>query len=353
MPRVRGDISLPGDKSISHRAALFAALSANHVKIENYSLGADNMATLKCLMKLGVPVKMRGTTVDITGVNRYFSPKDPTNVRLYAGNSGTTMRLLTGILAGQRLYCMIGGDKSLNKRPMRRIAKPLAEMNADVTMTNAFTAPIHINPAQLKAIDYTLPVASAQVKSCILLAGLFADGETTVTEQIQTRNHTELMLNLRTDNNRITSSIKSPIEINDMLIPGDISSAAFLLVLTLLSKNSKLTIRSVSINPTRTGILTVFDQMGVEYDIENEHESNREPFADITIFGRQKTKGFHLSGDIIPNVIDEIPILAALAALSEGESLFENIEELRFKESDRIDAIQQNLKELGVKSEST
>jgi 3-phosphoshikimate 1-carboxyvinyltransferase len=347
MFKIKGKFTLPGDKSISHRMAMFASISDQTVRVENYSQGEDNLTTLSCMKALNVEVVKKNTSVKINGVGKQFPVKKPL-ITLDTGNSGTTTRLICGILAGQNFETILSGDRSLNSRPMKRISDPLMLMGAKIELSPEGTAPIHIFPSELTGIDYASPVASAQVKSCILLAGLYAAGETSVTETATSRDHTERLLKLVKDGNKIISSSHHPIHMEDMFIPGDISSAAFLLILCILSENSHIVIENVSLNETRTGILDVLRNIGIEFILRNEHSVNNEDLGNIEIYGRQKTDAFHLKGDIIPNIIDEIPILAVLAALSNGETIIEDIEELRYKESDRIAAIEYNLKQLGV-----
>ena len=351
MTRLKGKFTLPGDKSISHRMAMFSSISNQTVNLTNYSLGEDNITTLECMQGLNVNVKQDGTNITIEGVGKLF-PVNESLVSLNVGNSGTTTRLICGILVGQKFESVLSGDKSLNSRPMKRISEPLKEMGAKIELTEAGTAPIHIFPSELNAINYKSKISSAQVKSCILLAGLYANGITSVEEPEQSRDHTERLLKLRKVDNKLFSSPEHEIQIEDMFIPGDISSAAFLLVLCILCEESKITIENISLNESRTGILKVLSLINIEFTIKNNRFINNEELGDIEIYGKQSTNGFHLKGKIIPNIIDEIPILSVLAALSKGETVIEDIEELRYKESDRIAAVEYNLKQLGVEVRS-
>ncbi len=346
--KIEGVLSFSGDKSISHRAALFAGIRRGISVFENFNPNKDCMATLFCLRSLGVEWQLEGHKLTVRG--RHPNDwKKPDN-HLDARNSGTTTRLLSGILATRAFESQIDGDISLRQRPMGRIIDPLTEMGAKIKSSDK-KLPLHFYPApKMKGINYRLPVASAQVKSCILLAGLFSDGPTRVIEKIPTRDHTERMLRLplynRDGNRIIESSAKQIIPDLSMTIPGDISSASFFIAAALLLKGSALTIKNVSLNPTRSGILNILKQMGAPIEIE---ETNSFPEPSGNIFIKYSSlNNIRIQGAIIPNIIDEIPILALIATQSEGRFELRDAKELRFKESDRIRAIVDNLRQLGV-----
>ncbi len=351
-----GDIDLPGDKSISHRAAMFAALARGRSVIGNYATSVDCGSTLECLRQLGVPVRQNGQEVTVDGVGRngFLKPESP----LDCGNSGTTMRLMAGILAGQDFESVMIGDDSLSGRPMKRIIEPLTAMGATVGSVDGH-APLTIRGGELKAIEYTPPVASAQIKSCVLLAGLNARGRTTVIEHSATRDHTERMLrwfgaDVETDGERV--SVKGPQDLSarEFAVPGDASSAAFFMVAAACLDGSRLTIKNVGLNPTRTGFISVLGDLGVELSVENERLVCNEPVGDISVRGRSGSLGSAanvLSGPIIANIIDEIPVLAVLGTRLDGGLEVRGAAELRVKESDRIAAIVQNLRQMGAVAE--
>lgn len=333
---------------MSHRAALFSALRQGMSHFTNFNLNDDCAATLNCLQKMGVKHKLDGDSLTITGQHpaNWNKPAEA----LDAGNSGTTARLLSGILAGLKFETTLTGDASLSKRPMDRVISPLQKMGAHIESFNGFL-PLTFKPVEkLKAITYQMPVASAQVKSAVLLAGLFAAGETRVIEKKITRDHTERMLGLKTvgglTEKMIIVSQKSEIPDISMKIPGDFSSAAFFLSAALIVPGSKLTIRDVSLNPTRSGYLEVLGQMGakIEYNIEKE---NPEQVGSI-VAEFSDLKNITIPLAIVPNIIDEIPILALVATQASGKLILRNAAELRVKESDRIKTIVNNMKNLGV-----
>lgn len=346
--KLRGSIIIPPDKSISHRAAMFAALTKGVVNIKNFSKGADCHSTLKIVQQLGCEVKFH-TDMDLT-INAKNALHTPSS-DLDCGNSGTTMRMMSGILAGQPFNCTLFGDVSLSKRPMKRVILPLTEMGAKFSH-NDYKAPLKITGGKLHAITYNSPLASAQVKSAVLLAGMFADGITTVNEPYQSRNHTELMLKyLEADivENSLTSTSVRPCILTpkDMEVCGDISSAAFFMVAAAIVKNSKVTIENVGINYTRSGIIDVFKKMGANIELLNERVVSGEPVADVKVF-HSDLKAVTIEGADIPRLIDEIPVIAVLATQAEGTTVIKDASDLRNKESDRISTIVSQLKSIGA-----
>lgn len=350
-----GDISIPGDKSISHRSAMLASIAEGKTIITNFLDAEDCLSTLHCLRQLGIGIERDGTTVVVKG-NGLNGLQRSAGI-LDCGNSGTTARTIAGILAGQPFRSTLTGDESLTTRPMRRIISPLEKLGANVA-SNDGLLPITLGEGQLNGRTIRLEVASAQVKTCILLAGLFAYGTTTVIEPIATRDHTERMLSwfgadVVIDNSgrerHISVAGNSMLTAQDITVPGDISSAAFLTVAAACLPNSEVIIRNVGLNPTRTGILSVLEQCGVSVDIENETDRCNEPIGDLTV--RSNTKLLSpaiIDGNVVANVIDELPIIAVL-----GTQLPDGIEvrgaaELRVKETDRIDAVVRNLRAIGV-----
>lgn len=355
---IRGSIDLPGDKSISHRAALFSAIAEGTAHIENFSASADCASTLACLRQLGVNIEVNDGRVNITGVGKN-GLKVPAS-DLDCGNSGTTMRLLAGILAGQTFRSVLTGDDSLKKRPMGRVIDPLEKMGAVIESSDG-RAPLTIDGRDpLTAIEYITPVASAQIKSCVLLAGLFAEGKTTVTEREPTRDHTERMLkflgveikeNRIAEGNSISVSGDSRLTARDMKIPGDISASAFFIVAAACLAGSEITINDVGLNASRTGILDVLSGFGVNIRSENEREVCGEPVADLTINSGITTGDPLISGSVIPNIIDEIPILAIFGTQLEHGLEVRDAAELRVKECDRIHAIVENLRRMDAEVE--
>lgn len=346
--KLRGSIIIPPDKSISHRAAMFAALTKGVVNIKNFSKGADCHSTLKIVQQLGCEVKFH-TDMDLT-INAKNALHTPSS-DLDCGNSGTTMRMMSGILAGQPFDCTLFGDVSLSKRPMKRVILPLTEMGAKFSH-NDYKAPLKITGGKLHAITYNSPLASAQVKSAVLLAGMFADGITTVNEPYQSRNHTELMLKyLEADivENFLTSTSVRPCILTpkDMEVCGDISSAAFFMVAAAIVKNSKVTIENVGINYTRSGIIDVFKKMGANIELLNERVVSGEPVADVKV-SYSDLKAVTIEGADIPRLIDEIPVIAVLATQAEGTTVIKDASDLRNKESDRISTIVSQLKSIGA-----
>ena len=347
--RIKGEIFLPGDKSISHRAALFAAFRNGTSVFTNFNFNQDCTATLKCLQAMGVEHRSERDSLHITGKDLpdWKKPEEG----LYAANSGTTARLLSGLLTNLPFAVTLSGDASLSKRPMQRIISPLQKMGAKIESRDGLL-PLHFLPVkELRGITYPLPVASAQVKSAVLLAGLFAAGLTEVIENAPSRDHTERLLNLPLRKNRdgsrsIFSSAGLSVPDISMKIPGDFSSAAFFIAATLMLPGSELTIRNVSLNPTRTGLLDVLQKMGAKIEIQRTQEKP-EPAGDLYVVHSQ-LKNIAVKEDIVPNIIDEIPILAILAARADGRFTLRGAEELRHKESDRLKSVAENLSRTGV-----
>jgi|WetSurMetagenome_2_1015567.scaffolds.fasta_scaffold152592_2 3-phosphoshikimate 1-carboxyvinyltransferase len=351
--KVSGTLSLPGDKSISHRAVMFSALAKGISTIENISNAEDVNSTISCFKQLGCKVKKEGKLLKISGkgFKGFKKPEKP----LDCGNSGTTTRLISGILAAQDFQSKLIGDSSLSLRPMKRIIEPLTLMGAKLQATNTFTLPMIIKPSKkIHPIEYELPIPSAQIKSAVLFCGLHLDKKTTVIENIPSRNHTEILLNLRTkieDGQRkiFVSRDNYPVK-GEYVVPSDISSAAFFIVLTLLAKNSELKIKNISLNPTRTGILEVLSKMGANISVIKERRKMGEHIGDIVVCS-SKLKNISIPENIIPNIIDEIPILSVAGIFAEGEFRISGAQELRFKETDRIKALCINYKMLGLNVE--
>lgn len=351
--RVKGELKLPGDKSISHRAVMFSCLANGKSVLKNLSPGDDVKSSLKCFSKLGIEIKEEETGLVITG--KGFNGLKESRTPLNAGNSGTLARLIAGILSVQNFHSVITGDKSLSSRPMKRILVPLTSMGAKITSTPDSTLPLNIFPqATLTPIKYELPVASAQVKGAVLMAGLHLDGTTTVIENFPSRNHTEKMLNLKTELNggkyySYISRDNYP-EPKEYLIPGDISTAVFFIILALLTKNSELLIKDVSLNISRTGILEILSKMGGNIQLLDQKENSGEIYGDILVRS-SKLKNIDLSDFPVVNFIDEIPVLAVAGVFAEGDFEIRSAKELRFKESDRIKAVCENLRTTGLNIE--
>ncbi len=348
--KVKGKLYLPGDKSISHRAVMFSALANGKSVINNCSASEDVESTIKCFRQLGCTISRNSNEILVLGKG-FKGFKKPERI-LDAGNSGTTARLITGILSAQDFSTTIVGDKSLSKRPMRRIIDPLKQMGAEISASTQDTLPLIIKPSDLlEPIVYKLPVPSAQVKSSILFSGLHLEEATKVIENIPSRNHTENMLNLPVakDNNETIISVSKnnyPVPQN-YFIPSDISSAAFFIVLTLLLKDSNIVIKNVSLNESRTGILRVLEFMGAEFEINNVNNSANEFYGDLNIKSKNLVN-VEIPETLIPNIIDEIPILSIAGIFAEGEFTIRGAKELRFKEADRIKAMCDNFKKLGL-----
>ena len=348
---LKGKITIPADKSISHRAVMFSSLANGKSVIKNFSNGQDPLSTLKICKSLGVETEFTSDTLIINSTGMLKSPSAP----LDCGNSGTTMRLMAGILSGQNFNSVLIGDESLSKRPMKRIIEPLTLMGANIKSEN-FKAPIVIKGSKLSGINYSSKIASAQVKSSILLAGLFADGTTSVTEPYLSRNHSELMLsymgaNIQTDGLKVTVE-KSALESKTIEIPGDISSAAYFIAAALIVSNSEIILKNVGLNPTRTGIIDIVKRMGGNIEILDKYTVSNEIVGDIKIRSSE-LKACEISGDDIPRLIDEIPVIAVLATQADGTTIIKNAEDLRNKESDRISAIVTELKKLGAEISET
>ncbi len=353
MPKLNGSITLPGDKSIAHRAALFSAIRMGKAFFSNFNLNKDCQATLSCLNALGIKTHLNSKKELIVEGRRLEDWQQPTEV-LNAQNSGTTARLLSAFLANLSFPTKLVGDPSLSKRPMKRIIEPLTKMGAHITSNHGFL-PLQFTPVKaLHGIEYELPVASAQVKSAVLLAGLFAEGQTRVIESVPSRDHTERLLQLPveiTEEGKKVIISHAQLKIPDisMKIPGDFSSAAFFIAGALLLPHSEIVIQNVSLNPTRTGFLQILQQMGAQIEIQQK-QSQPEPAGDLVIHS-QPLNNIEIPAKLVPNIIDEIPILSILASQSEGTFLLRQAGELRFKESDRIKAIVENLARVGVKAE--
>ena len=354
--RLRGEFHLPGDKSISHRSAMFAAIGDGQSRLKNYSSARDCQSTLDCLDKLGIRIGREPGLITIEGVG-IDGIKAASGI-LDAGNSGSTIRMLSGILAGQAFTTEITGDESIQRRPMKRIIDPLTLMGARIEAREGNFAPLKISGGDLRAIEYTPPVASAQVKSSVLLAGLFAEGKTTVIEKTPTRNHTEVMLrecgaaieiDKVSEGERISVTGRQPLRaLGDYTVAGDLSSAAFFIVAALITKNSRLKLQHIGINPSRTALIDVLKQMGGRIEIADSRLAHGEGVADIIAQSSDLEGDLDLSGALIANLIDEIPILAVAATQLHGTLRIRQAGELRVKESDRIRAIVDNLRKMGI-----
>lgn len=347
---LKGEITVPGDKSISHRGIMLGALANGTTSITNFLKGADCLSTISCFQKMGIEIEETESEILVHGKGLH-GLSAPTEI-LDAGNSGTTTRLISGILAGQNFSCDLTGDASIQKRPMKRIMTPLSMMGADITSVhNNGCAPLHIKGAPLKGISYQSPVASAQVKSCVLFAGLYADGKTSVTEPFLSRNHSELMLSsfgasVQTCGTTATIEPEPVLTAQKVEVPGDISSAAFFIAAGLLIPGSELLIKNVGINPTRDGILRVCKRMGANLELLNTRTQCGEPVADVLV-KHSELNGTVIEGDLIPTLIDELPVIAVMAACANGETIIRNAEELKVKESNRLEIIVHHLSEMG------
>lgn len=342
-----GQIKVPGDKSISHRAVMLGSLANGVTEISGFLKGADCLSTIDCFRKMGIDIDINGENITVHG-NGLRGLKKP-NEMLYTGNSGTTTRLLCGILAGQNFDTSITGDASIQKRPMGRVVQPLSMMGAKIE--NEY-CPLYITGTKLHGIDYKMPVASAQVKTAIILAGLYADGETVIHEIEKSREHTELMLSamgadLTVDNLDITVKPTNDLTAVNVDVPGDISSAAFFLVLGAIMPNSQITVTNVGINPTRTGIIDVLKDMGADITLENVHTSAGETVANITVRS-SSLKGTTVGGNIIPRLIDELPIIAVAAVFADGQTVIKDAQELKVKETNRIRAVVDEFNKCGI-----
>lgn len=348
---LRGEVTIPGDKSISHRSVMFGSIAKGTTEIHNFLQGADCLSTIACFRKMGISIENHGNRVLVHG--KGLHGLNAPNSILDCGNSGTTTRLISGILSAQPFPVTLTGDASIQKRPMKRIMEPLSLMGARISsLQGNGCAPLHIEGTDLHGIHYNSPVASAQVKSAILLAGLYADGITKVTEPTVSRNHTELMLsyfgaNVTTE--ETTAIIEPATELfgNQVLVPGDISSAAFFIAAGLMIPDSEILIKNVGINPTRNGMITVCKNMGADLTLLNVQDDKGEPTADILV-RTSNLKGTIIEGSTIPTLIDELPMIAAMACLADGETIIKDAAELKVKESNRIEIMVRNLTAMGA-----
>lgn len=353
---LRGEVNIPGDKSISHRCIMFGSIASGTTEISNFLQGADCLATINCFRRMGIEIENEKEKIIVHGKGLHGLTA-PTEI-LDVGNSGTTTRLISGILVGQPFESKLSGDNSLNSRPMKRIIEPLTKMGGHISsILRNGCAPLYIAPGKLHGIHYDSPVASAQVKSSILLAGLYADGETSVTEPSLSRNHTELMLkefgaDIRSqfdlNTSKATAFIRPCSELygQKIMVPGDISSAAYFIAAGLLVPDSEILIKNTGINATRAGILKVCENMGANITLLNERTEGGEAITDILV-RTSKLHGTTISGDIIPTLIDEIPIIAIMAAAAEGTTIIKDAAELKVKETNRIETVVDNLKAMG------
>ena len=349
--RLRGEVTIPGDKSISHRAVMFGSLAEGTTEVTGFLRGADCLSTIDCFRRLGITVEDKNERILIhgRGLHGLSAPEQ----LLDAGNSGTTTRLISGILSGQNFETTLTGDASIQKRPMGRIMEPLSQMGASIeSIRGNGCAPLRIQGRSLHGIHYTTKVASAQVKSAILLAGLYADAPTSVTEPALSRNHSELMLHffgadVRTEGTTATIQPEPELTGQKVNVPGDISSAAYFIAAGCITPDSEILIRNVGINPTRDGILKVCRLMNADVTLLNENADSGEPTADLLV-RTSSLKGCTIEGDLIPTLIDELPILAVMACFAEGTTLIRDAAELKVKESDRIAVMTENLTAMGA-----
>ena len=350
--KIRGEITPPPNKSISHRAVMIGSIAKGTSRIKNLLLGEDIRSTIGAFRSLGVEIDELGDNSVVVSGKGPCGLKKP-GQELYLGNSGTTMRLLMGILAGQPFECTLTGDESLSRRPMKRVTKPLRMMGAEITgPEDANYAPVKINGGPLRAVEYETQVASAQVKSAILLAGLYAKGETCVSEPHQTRDHTERMLKVfgaDVKSKGRSASVEGPADLcaRDVIVPGDISSASFFIVAAAILGGSSLRLKSVGLNPTRTGVLDILGRMGANIKIEDKKEGVFEPAGDIVV-SSSSLRAAEISGSDIVRSIDELPIIMVAACFAYGTTLIKGASELRVKETDRIDSMVSNLKKMGA-----
>lgn len=345
--KASGVVKVARDKSISHRAVMLGSLADGTTEISGFLQGADCLSTIDCFRNMGIDIDLKGENVIVKG-NGLAGLNAPKKT-LYTGNSGTTTRLLCGILAGQSFDSSVTGDASIQKRPMKRVTEPLSLMGAHIE--NEY-CPLYIKGSPLHGIDYTMPVASAQVKTAIILAGLYAEGKTIIHETEKSRDHTELMLGAMGADINVSGldiSVNKTASLSAVKadVPGDISSAAFFMVLGLILPNSEITVTNVGINPTRTGIIDVLKEMGADIKLENIHSSAGESVADITIRSSQ-LHGTVIDGDIIPRLIDELPIIAVAAVFADGETVIKDAQELKVKETNRIRAVTDEFSKCGI-----
>jgi 3-phosphoshikimate 1-carboxyvinyltransferase len=349
--RLEGQIDIPGDKSISHRSVMFGAIANGTTTVTNFLKGEDCLSTISCFQKLGVKIEETGDSLVIEGKG-WDHLTEPSSV-LNVGNSGTTIRLMLGLLSGRPMHTTFIGDDSIGKRPMKRVITPLREMGAILDgRNNGDYTPLSLRGGGLRPISYQLPIASAQVKSSIILAALQAKGTTTIVEPVQTRDHTERMIrqfggHIETDNLTITVSGPQTLKGTQVNVPGDISSAAFFLVAGAIVEEGKILLRNVGLNPTRTGIIDVLNKMGAKMTIHPNNEEEFEPVGDITIEPSHLI-GTVIEGDLIPRLIDEVPIIALLATQANGKTIIKDAEELKVKETNRIDTVVNELLKLGA-----
>lgn len=355
---LKGEVTVPGDKSISHRSIMLGALAEGKTVVRGFLQGADCLSSIACFEKMEIQIEndRANDIVKIVGKGLHGLQKPDTV--LDTGNSGTTTRLISGILAAQDFECTLNGDASIQKRPMKRIMEPLSMMGAQIESARGNgCAPLHITGTQLHGIHYNSPVASAQVKSAILFAGLYAEGATSVTEPEISRNHSELMLkgfgaSVMSQDRTVTILPANQLIAQEIDVPGDISSAAYFIAAGLMTPNSEICIRNVGINPTRDGIIKVCQNMGASIAIDNVRETAGEPVADLIV----RTSSLHgttIGGSIIPTLIDELPVIAVLACFAEGTTIIKDAQELKVKESNRIDTVVNNLKRMGADVEAT
>ncbi|MDP2945638.1 MAG: 3-phosphoshikimate 1-carboxyvinyltransferase [Atribacterota bacterium] len=350
--KLKGNIAVPGDKSISHRSLILGSICQGETRVYNLLNSLDCLRTLECMQALGVKIELdKDNSVNIKGKGLY-GLQEPKAI-LDVGNSGTTIRLLTGLLSGQNFYSVLNGDNSIRKRPMKRVVQPLLLMVADIWgREDGHFAPLSIKGSQLNSFQYTLPVASAQVKSALLLAGLYTTGETVIIEPLSIRDHTERMLETMQADIKISPpevKIKGGTELRstDIFIPGDISSAAYFIAAASILRDSQIIIKQVGVNPTRTGIIEILKKMGTKIDILNYQIKSNEPRADLKI-GYSELKGIEIKEEMVPLLIDELPLIAVVATQAQGKTLVSGARELRVKESDRIKAIVSELKKMGA-----
>ncbi|QVY60164.1 3-phosphoshikimate 1-carboxyvinyltransferase [Cytobacillus gottheilii] len=356
IPGLKGNVQVPGDKSISHRSIMFGAIATGETKVTNFLQGDDCLSTISCFRKLGVQIDLQEDQVVIKG-SGLAGLKEPEDI-LHVGNSGTTIRLMMGILAGRDFHSVLIGDESIAKRPMTRVTKPLQQFGASIQgRKNAEFTPISLNGGPLQGTTYEMPIASAQVKSALLFAGLQAEGTTTIIEQARTRDHTEKMIKafggkVEVDGLKVSVQGGQELKGTTVHVPGDISSAAFFLAAGAIVPNSKITLKNVGLNPTRTGMIDVLSAMGANLQVAPYENGQAEPAGDLTI-QTSALKGTVIDGELIPRLIDEIPIIALLASQAEGQTIIKDAEELKVKETNRIDTVVNELRKLGVKITAT
>lgn len=352
IPYAKGEMTVPGDKSISHRGVMLGALGEGTSEVTGFLRGADCLSTIDCFRNMGVPITLEENTVRISGVGLY-GLRQPEKT-LYTGNSGTTTRLLCGLLAGQNFPAELDGDASIRKRPMARVTEPLRRMGAEF---DSDFCPLRVTGHPLHAISYQMPVASAQVKTSLLLAGLYAEGTTVLTEPAVSRDHTERMLramgaDLVSNGTKVSVTPGKTLSAEHFEVPGDISSAAFFLVLGAILPHSEIAVRNVGINPTRDGVIEVLKNMGADISVEHERLAAGEPVADLTV-RTSELSGCEIGGSLIPRLIDELPVLAAAAVLAKGTTRIYDAQELMVKETNRIRAVVDEFRKCGIEIEET